>query len=59
LAGGTICYDHFPINAWSRRDPRNPSIALSDPEARVGRGKRRHYFLGYKAPNIYNSARRA
>ena len=32
-----------------QRDPRNPSIGLSDPEARVGRGKRGHYFLCYKA----------
>jgi len=31
-----------------RRDPKNPSKGLSDPEARVGRGKRGHYFLGYK-----------
>jgi len=54
LAGGTICYDHFPINAWNRRDPGNPSIGLPDPEARVGRGKRGRYLLGYKAPNILN-----
>ena len=34
--------------AWSRRDPRNPRTGLSDPEARVGRGRRRAFFLGYK-----------
>ena len=48
IAGGTLCYDAFPIKAWSRRDPQNPSTGLSDPEGRVGRGKRVEYFLGYK-----------
>jgi hypothetical protein len=43
-----MCYDAFPVEAWSRRDPENPSIGLSDPEARVGRGRRRAFFLGYK-----------
>lgn len=43
-----MCYDAFPVEAWSRRDPRNPSRGLSDPEARVGRGRRRSFFLGYK-----------
>ena len=43
-----MCYDAFPVEAWSRRDPKNPSTGLSDPEARVGRGRRRAFFLGYK-----------
>jgi len=36
------------VKAWSRRDPKNPSTGLSDKEARVGRGKRGEYYLGYK-----------
>ena len=42
-----MCYDAFPVKAWSRRDPRNLRTGLSDPEARVGRGRRRSFFLGY------------
>jgi hypothetical protein len=49
IAGGTINYDAFPIKAWSRRDPKNPCTGLSDKDARVGKGKRREYYLGYKA----------
>jgi hypothetical protein len=30
---------------------KNESVGLSDPEARVGRGKRRQFFLGYKVHN--------
>ena len=37
------------MKAWSRRDPKNPSTGLSDEEARVGKGKRGEYYLGYKA----------
>ena len=48
IAGGTINYDAFPIEAWSRRDPQNPITGLSDPEARVGRGKKGAFFLCYK-----------
>ena len=54
-----VCIDGTDLPAWSSRDPHDTKQGLGDPDARVGRGKRRHYFLGYKAPNIYNSARRA
>jgi hypothetical protein len=36
------------VEAWSRRDPKNQSVGLSDSDARVGRGKKRRFFLGYK-----------
>lgn len=36
------------MEAWSRRDPEDQSVGLSDPEARVGRGRRSQYYLGYK-----------
>jgi len=42
-----MCYDAFSVEAWSRRDSRNPRTGLSDPEARVWRGRKR-FFLGYK-----------
>jgi hypothetical protein len=37
------------VRAWSRRDPRNPNIGLSDREARVGREKRGEFYPGFKA----------
>lgn len=48
-AGGTQCYDTVQVGAWSRRDPKDPSKGHSDPEARVCRGKKGRYFLGYKS----------
>jgi len=45
----SVCIDGTDLPAWSRRDPRNPSWGLSDPEAQVGRGRRRSFFLGYKS----------
>ena len=38
----------LPNRGLEQKDPKNPSRGLSDPEARVGMGKRGHYFPGYK-----------
>ena len=48
IRGETIALDATFIKAWSRRDPRDDSHGLSDPESRVGRDGKT-YDLGYKA----------
>jgi transposase len=48
IKGETIALDATFIKAWSRRDPRDDSHGLSDPESRVGRDGKT-YDLGYKA----------
>ena len=48
IKGEALALDATFINAWSRRDPRDDSHGLSDPEARVGRDGKT-YDLGYKA----------
>ena len=48
IKGETLALDATFIKAWSRRDPRDDSHGLSDPESRVGRDGKT-YDLGYKA----------
>jgi len=42
------CFDGTDIPAWSSRDPYDTGCSLGDPDARVGRGKRGGFSLGYQ-----------
>jgi transposase len=48
IKGENLALDATFIKAWSRRDPVDDSVGLSDPESRVGRDGKT-YNLGYKA----------
>ena len=52
ITGEELAMDATFIKAWSRRNPADDSVGLSDPEARVGRDGK-SYDLGYK-PHIVN-----
>ena len=47
MAGKKVVLDATFVDAYSRRDPKDDSRGLSDPEARVGRDGKT-YGLGYK-----------
>jgi IS5 family transposase len=48
IDGEDLAMDATFFKAWSRRDPDDSSVGLSDPEARVGRDGKT-FDLGYKA----------